>query len=160
MNKNRVKRLILLCITIILITMSNYVFAAESAILGDINRDRKVDSIDLLYMMRHIVAENKETHKGWILKNDKYMVADITQNGIVNSSDMLIILRYIAANNNPEEIGKKHKDWLVLKESEIRETEGENNEVEINNTIEEANEIVETNRVNEENNIVNSNEIK
>ena len=95
MNKNRVKRFILLCLAVILITMSNYVYAAEGAILGDINRDRKVDSIDLLYMMRHIVAENKETHKGWILKNDKYMVADITQNGIVNSSDMLIILIFL-----------------------------------------------------------------
>ncbi|MBR3134774.1 MAG: dockerin type I repeat-containing protein, partial [Clostridia bacterium] len=160
MKKLIIGNLVLTFIIIVVMLVSNYVYGANKVLLGNINKDDKVDSIDLLYMMRHIVAENGGNHKEWILKDDKYKLADVTQNGIVNSSDLLVILRYIAANNNPEEIGKKHKDWLVLKESEIRETEGENNEVEINNTIEEANEIVETNRVNEENNIVNSNEIK
>ena len=160
MKRSVLIKTLLATVTIAIIIITNYTYGANKVLYGDINKDKKVDSIDLLYMMRHIVAENGGNHKEWILKDDKYKLADVTQNGIVNSSDLLVILRYIAANNNPEEIGKKHKDWLVLKESEIRETEGENNEVEINNTIEEANEIVETNRVNEENNIVNSNEIK
>ena len=71
MNKNKVKRFILLYIAIILITMSNYVYGAESVILGDINRDGKVDSMDLLYIMRHIIAENSEEHKDWLLEGEK-----------------------------------------------------------------------------------------
>ncbi|MBR3133861.1 MAG: hypothetical protein IKG56_00395, partial [Clostridia bacterium] len=57
MNKNRVKSHILLCLIAIIIIMSNYVYGAESVLLGDINRDGKVDSMDLLYIMRHIIAE-------------------------------------------------------------------------------------------------------
>ncbi|MBR3134920.1 MAG: dockerin type I repeat-containing protein, partial [Clostridia bacterium] len=141
-----IKRIIL-CLTIMLVMLiPNFNYSVEKVLLGDINKNDKVDSIDLLYMMRHIVAENGGIHKEWILKDDKYKLADVTQNGIVNSSDMLVILRYIAANNNPEEIGKKHKEWLKLKESEISKTEVEN-------------EIVETNTANEENNIVDNNEI-
>ena len=158
MNNKIIKTVLLVCISVLIIltimAIPNYLYATDKKILGDINNDNKIDSIDLLYMMRHIVAENGVNHKEWFLRDDKYKLADVTQNGKVNSSDMLVVLRYIAANNNPEEIGKKHKDWLVLKELEIREPGEENNEIEINNTIEVVNEIVETNNIEIDNNLV------
>ena len=158
MNNRIIRTLLLVCISVLIIltimAIPNYLYATDKKILGDINNDNKIDSIDLLYMMRHIVAENGVNHKEWFLRDDKYKLADVTQNGKVNSSDMLVVLRYIAANNNPEEIGKKHKDWLVLKKSEIREPGEENNEIEINNTIEVVNEIVETNNIEIDNNLI------
>ncbi|MBR3134053.1 MAG: hypothetical protein IKG56_01155, partial [Clostridia bacterium] len=81
MNKNIIKRYIILCLVAILITIFNYVYAAESVILGDINRDGKVDSMDLLYIMRHIIAESSEEHKDWLLEGERLKIADITENG-------------------------------------------------------------------------------
>ncbi|MBR3134399.1 MAG: Ig-like domain-containing protein [Clostridia bacterium] len=175
--KNHIIRNILLMIIIVsAILVQNCVFGANELILGDINKDEKIDSIDLLYMMRHIVAENDGNHKEWILEDEKYKLADITQNGIVNSSDLLVILRYIAANNNPEEIGKKHKEWLEVKEIESQESREENNilkseddiekentsknTIEITNTIEVSNEIIETNSSKIEPDLVNNTEIE
>ncbi|MBR3134838.1 MAG: hypothetical protein IKG56_05205, partial [Clostridia bacterium] len=74
MNKNRVKSHILLCLIAIIIIMSNYVYGAESVILGDINRDGKVDSMDLLYIMRHIIAESSEEHKDWLLEGERLKI--------------------------------------------------------------------------------------
>ncbi len=168
MSRLKVKYVLLFCIVALLLLVTNYSYATEKIILGDINRDGKVDSIDMLYLMRHIVAENSEDHKQWILDYDRTVLADTTQNGKVNSSDLLVVLRYIAASNNPEEIGIKHKDWLELKEAKIGELEEKKNEdntieneiinnqakvvneIEINNITETVDEILETNNIEKE----------
>ena len=159
MNSERVKKLLLLLVMFIfvIIVVSKYTYATDSAILGDISRDGKVDSIDLLYMLRHIVTENSNEHPEWSLKGEKLLIADVTQNGEVNSSDMLTVLRYIAAKGNPKDIGSKHKDWLIIKEIEINETADAKNEVSItnttgsdletNSTTEITNETAETNNI-------------
>ncbi|MBR3134678.1 MAG: Ig-like domain-containing protein, partial [Clostridia bacterium] len=172
MSRLKVRYVLLFCMVALLLLITNYTYATEKILLGDINRDGKVDSIDMLYLMRHIVAENSEDHKQWILDYNRTVLADTTQNGKVNSSDLLVVLRYIAASNNPEEIGIKHKDWLELKEAEIGELEEKNNEndtmeneiinnqakvvneIEINNITETVSETIETN-TKEEPEIVN-----
>ncbi len=120
MNRNRINSFMLICIISIIMLIPNYTYSAERAILGDINRDGKVDSMDLLYIMRHIISESSEEHKEWLLEGEKLQLADMTENGKVDSSDMLVVLRYIAANNNQEKIGKEHPEWLEQKEIELK----------------------------------------
>ncbi|MBR3134865.1 MAG: Ig-like domain-containing protein [Clostridia bacterium] len=153
MKKSIIRNLIVFFISLIIFFIPSLTYSYENILFGDINGDGKVDSIDLLYIMRHIVAENGYEHKEWILEGEKFNVADVTQNGAVNSSDLLVILRYIAAKNNPEEIGIKHKDWLELKVINVKKEDSrknqednssysqnaikENNNIEIDNKVEE-----------------------
>ncbi len=125
MSINKIKRIILLCLVTITLIIPNYSYCSTNTILGDINKDGKVDSMDLLYIMRHIIAEGSDGYQDWLLKDERFQLADMTENGEVNSSDMLVLLRYIAASSNPEKIGKKHKEWLKLKNINTEKVETE-----------------------------------
>ena len=87
-------------------------------ILGDINFDNKIDSNDLLVMLRHVYASENGKKQEWILKENKFLAGDITKNGKIDSSDIIALLRHIAASES-EEISKKHKDWLITQKIEI-----------------------------------------
>ena len=88
--------------------------------LGDINNDKKIDSSDLLLLLRHVYASENNKHKEWILTENKFLAGDMTKNGVIDSSDIIAILRYFAASENTE-IARKHEDWLKIEEIEINE---------------------------------------
>ncbi len=64
----------------------------ESIILGDINKDGKVDSTDLLLIKRHIIAGSKTD---WILTGDKFNAANMNQDKNINATDLLLLKRKI-----------------------------------------------------------------
>ena len=115
--KNKFTVVFFICIMLITIVVPK-ANAESGVLLGDINKDGLIDSKDLLIMVRHIAGENNSEHSEWILEGEKYEIADITNNGLVNGSDLLVVLRYLAAKNNPDEIGKRHPEWLETTEKE------------------------------------------
>ena len=86
--------------------------------LGDINMDSKIDSSDLLLLLRHVYASENGKKQEWILTGNKFLAGDITRNKKIDSSDTIAILRHIAASGN-KEIGNKHKDWIIKEEESI-----------------------------------------
>ena len=86
--------------------------------LGDINMDSKIDSSDLLLLLRHVYASENGKKQEWILTGNKFLAGDITKNKKIDSSDTIAILRHIAAIGN-KEIGNKHKDWIIKEEESI-----------------------------------------
>ena len=86
--------------------------------LGDINMDSKIDSSDLLLLLRHVYASENGKKQEWILTGNKFLAGDITRNKKIDSSDTIAILRHIAAIGN-KEIGNKHKDWIIKEEESI-----------------------------------------
>ena len=86
--------------------------------LGDINMDSKIDSSDLLLLLRHVYASENGKKQEWILTGNKFLAGDITRNKKIDSSDTIAILRHIAAIGN-KEIGNKHKDWIIKEEENI-----------------------------------------
>lgn len=89
----------------------------KDKVLGDINQDNKVDTTDLLAMLRHIATSSSsqiaQKHQDWILSEDKYVLADVNSNGIVDVTDTLKLLRHIAAAKS-EIIREKHQDWMII----------------------------------------------
>jgi len=84
--------------------------------IGDVNADQKVDTTDLLTILRHIAtcSSNKisEKHQDWVLQGDKYIAADVNGNGIVDVTDSLKLQRHIAASRS-ETIRENHPDWII-----------------------------------------------
>ena len=65
-------------------------------LLGDINRDGKVDATDLLLMKRHIIAQSKTD---WILTGDSFEHGDMNSDKLINATDLLLLRRVIVKNN-------------------------------------------------------------
>ena len=85
---------------------------------GDMNGDNRVDTTDLLTILRQIAVSfsNKilERHQEWRLEGEQYILADINQNGIIDVTDALKLQRHIAASKS-ETIKQNHPDWLFEK---------------------------------------------
>lgn len=68
---------------------------------GDINRDGKIDTADLLQILRHIQVETSAQslidHPDWKLKNEALLAADINQDGTITEEDEKLILNHISA---------------------------------------------------------------
>ena len=106
--------IILLTIMLILMITPTVIYANNTILLGDIDGNNRIDSSDLLRLLKHIIAMENNNNPDWILKDNAYIAADINQDEKVNTGDMLIILRYIAATSN-EEIRNKHPEWCNKK---------------------------------------------
>ena len=83
---------------------------------GDINNDKKVDTTDLLKMLRHIAANQDEEiakkYPTWILIENSLQAADINNDGKIDTTDTLQLLRHMAASKS-EEIANKYPDWII-----------------------------------------------
>lgn len=83
---------------------------------GDINNDKKVDTTDLLKMLRHIAASKSEEianrYPDWILIENSLQAADINNDEKIDTTDILQLLRHMAASKS-EEIANKHPDWII-----------------------------------------------
>ena len=74
---------------------------------GDINKDDKVDLIDLLILRRFISMKNTQRHlDDWNLTEDEQKRADLNGDNEINLKDVLILRRYIAASKS-ETISRK-----------------------------------------------------
>lgn len=62
----------------------------SNIILGDINKDEKLNAQDALLILKHITGVSKE------LQEDGYIAADVNRDGVVNAIDVYEILRYSA----------------------------------------------------------------
>lgn len=60
---------------------------------GDVNGNGKVDTNDILLILRHILAEKANKNQNWILKGKKTKLADINNNGRVDINDVLRLRR-------------------------------------------------------------------
>lgn len=85
-------------------------------VLGDATEDGKIDSSDLLAILRHIAvtssSETKAKHQDWLIEGDTYVTADIDGNGRVDITDALGIQRHIAYDKS-ETVKQKHPDWQI-----------------------------------------------
>ena len=121
MGNVKFKVTMILMIIIMLMIVPMKVFANEEDIsndgvkIGDVNKDNKIDTGDLLLILRHIYAEQTGKKQEWILNGDKFLAGDITGNGKIDSSDTIAILRYFAASGNVE-IANRHPEWLEMRE--------------------------------------------
>ncbi len=83
---------------------------------GDPNHDGKIDSTDLIILLRHIAAsnheENAQKNPTWILTGDELNSIDIKEDGIIDSTDTIKLLRHIAASQN-EQTAQKYPDWIL-----------------------------------------------
>ena len=83
---------------------------------GDINQDEKIDTTDLLKMLRHIAASQSEQtaqkHPDWVLTGNNLKAADINDDEKINPTDTLKLLRHMAASKS-EETANKHPDWII-----------------------------------------------
>lgn len=117
MNKKFLKIIILLTIMMMIIIPIKAT-TTDKYMLGDINCDHEINSMDLLCAMRHFTESSNNEHKEWILTGERFKLADINQDGIINSRDILHIQKYIIANSSPE-AREKHPEWLKTKEIEV-----------------------------------------
>ena len=60
--------------------------------LGDINKDGKITSTDLLLLKRHLVARNKQE---WILTGDKFDAGDINKDNKISATDLILMKRLV-----------------------------------------------------------------
>lgn len=83
-------------------------------VIGDINNDKKIDTMDLLKLLRYVTMQNtgKNTDK-WNLTDEEKKAADINKDGKVNIIDVLKMKRYIAASKD-KNIVQKHPSWLEI----------------------------------------------
>lgn len=83
---------------------------------GDLNKDGKIDTTDLIKMLRHISAsQNSQTiekYPGWILTGDNLEIADINDDGKIDTTDMLRLLRHIATSKS-EETANQYPSWIL-----------------------------------------------
>lgn len=88
----------------------------NTKVLGDATEDGKIDSSDLLAILRHIAvtssSETKAKHQDWLIEGDSYVTADIDGNGRVDITDALRIQRHIAYDKS-EAVKQKHPDWQI-----------------------------------------------
>ena len=88
----------------------------NTKVLGDATEDGKIDSSDLLAILRHIAAtssnDTKEKHQDWLIEGDVYINADIDGNGRIDITDALKIQRHIAYDKS-ETVKEKHPDWQI-----------------------------------------------
>ena len=63
-------------------------------ILGDVNRDKVVNPVDLIVLRRHLAG-------GYDNLNADTLAADVDKNGVVNVLDLLYIRRHIAGGYSP-----------------------------------------------------------
>lgn len=64
-------------------------------ILGDVNRDKVVNPVDLIMLRRHLAG-------GYDNLNADTLAADVDKNGVVNVLDLLYIRRHIAGGYTPD----------------------------------------------------------
>lgn len=64
-------------------------------ILGDVNRDKVVNPVDLIMLRRHLAG-------GYDNLNTDTLAADVDKNGVVNVLDLLYIRRHIAGGYTPD----------------------------------------------------------
>ena len=85
-------------------------------LLGDINNDTKISSIDLLLLRRHIAAQKSTNlNDDWLLSGRALVSANINMdsNNEINLQDVLKLRRFLAAKQNSS-IADNHPDWLNL----------------------------------------------
>lgn len=88
----------------------------KSLIKGDANQDGKIDTADLLSILRHIAVTKSEDiakeHADWILEGSKFALADISGDSKIDTADALKLQRHIAAEKS-EAVKEKHPDWVI-----------------------------------------------
>lgn len=88
----------------------------KSLIKGDINQDGKIDTADLLSILRHIaVTKSEDTdkeHVDWVLERNKFELADVTGDNKIDTADALKLQRHIATEKS-ESVKEKHPDWII-----------------------------------------------
>ena len=85
--------------------------------LGDINKDGKVDSTDLLIALRYKAVSTSEKtrlkHQDWKMEDISYILGDIDANGTIDTTDILKIQRHLAYLKS-EIVKGEHPDWKIL----------------------------------------------
>lgn len=76
------------------IKMENSGIKVINYILGDVNRDKAVNPVDLIILRRHLAG-------GYDNLNADTLAADVDKNGVVNVLDLLYIRRHIAGGYSP-----------------------------------------------------------
>ena len=80
--------------------------------VGDLNKNGKVDTNDLLKIMQHIVSQRTGNNKEkWTLDNEKQSIADLNKDGKIDSRDVLKLKRYLAASRS-KDIADQNPTWL------------------------------------------------
>lgn len=77
------------------ITTENGSVKVINYILGDVNRDKAVNPVDLIMLRRHLAG-------GYDNLNADTLAADVDKNGVVNVLDLLYIRRHIAGGYTPD----------------------------------------------------------
>lgn len=78
---------IILVLTIV-ITQEITIQNQESVLLGDVNNDKVLDSLDLLFVQRHILEVDE-------LDKREKIIADMNFDGEITIVDLALIKRYI-----------------------------------------------------------------
>ena len=88
----------------------------ENLMLGDVSQDGKVDSTDLLMILRYKAADSSDLtrtkHQDWRLEEAIYVLGDIDADGTVDTTDILKIQRYIAYLKS-DSVKQDHPDWEI-----------------------------------------------
>lgn len=88
----------------------------ENLMLGDVSQDGKVDSTDLLMILRYKAADASDLtgtkHQDWKLEEAVYVLGDIDADGTVDTTDILRIQRYIAYLKS-DDVKQDHPDWEI-----------------------------------------------
>ena len=88
----------------------------QEALLGDVTKDKKVDSADLLMVQRYKAIESSEKtkvkHQDWKIHDTVYLLGDIDGDGIIDTTDILQIQRYIAYQKS-DTVKKEHPEWNI-----------------------------------------------
>ena len=88
----------------------------QDALLGDVTKDKKVDSADLLMVQRYKAIESSEKtkvkHQDWKIHDTVYLLGDIDGDGIIDTTDILQIQRYIAYQKS-DTVKKEHPEWNI-----------------------------------------------
>lgn len=88
----------------------------NTGVLGDTTEDNKIDSSDLLAILRHMAvvssSNTKDKHQDWLIEGNVYIMADIDGNGVIDITDALKIQRHIAYDKS-DAVKQKHPDWQI-----------------------------------------------
>ena len=84
---------------------------------ADLNENNKVDTGDVLILLRHIAQSGSErimqAHPQWKLSDKDTEYGDTNKNGSIETGDVLKVQRYIAAKAS-KVIAQKHPEWLKI----------------------------------------------